>query len=80
MDGFYFGKYLATTVSCKFDNKFIFLYFFLQGNRPLALKHLTTFLKSLETYYNPTNHGKWTMPLGALLNELVTSFSHRLKK
>ncbi|XP_035710341.1 proteasome activator complex subunit 4A isoform X3 [Folsomia candida] len=50
------------------------------GNRPQAIQHLCTFLKSLETYYNPTNHGKWTMPLGALLNELVSSFSLRLKK
>lgn len=56
------------------------LIFLSQGNRPEPIKHLCTFLKSLETYYNPTNHGKWTMPLGALLNELVTSFSLRLKK
>lgn len=50
------------------------------GNNPEAIKYLKNFLKSLETYYNPSNHGKWSIPLGALLNDLVNAFCLRVKK
>ncbi|ODM89343.1 Proteasome activator complex subunit 4 [Orchesella cincta] len=50
------------------------------GNNPAAIRYLKNFLKSLETYYNPSNHGKWSVPLGALLNDLVNAFCLRVKK
>lgn len=58
----------------------MFFFMLTQGNNRDAIKYLKNFLKSLETYYNPSNHGKWSIPLGALLNDLVNAFCLRVKK
>jgi len=44
------------------------------------MNYLENFLECLETYYNPSNQGRWTTALCSLLNELVASFATRIKK
>ncbi|CAG7729357.1 unnamed protein product [Allacma fusca] len=50
------------------------------GNNPAALNYLRTFIKSLETYYNPANAGRWTNTLANLLRELAENFTRRVKR
>lgn len=45
-----------------------------------TLKYLKKLIKSIDSYFHPSNEGNWTGILGDFLLILCTRFSKRLKK
>lgn len=52
----------------------------LGGSDDLAIHHLEMLFKSLESYYHPSNIGKWNAKLSQLLYKLPSEFVRRLHR
>ncbi|XP_071784078.1 proteasome activator complex subunit 4-like [Asterias amurensis] len=52
----------------------------MMGNTKLCQEHLTNFFNAVESYFHPSNIGKYTMKLQRLLSALPNAFTRRLRR
>ncbi|GCB62155.1 hypothetical protein scyTo_0011429, partial [Scyliorhinus torazame] len=72
------SKYLSSAY--EIGHVVVWISSMLGGPSKLAQKHLSGFFKSIESFYHPSNNGRWLMKLMKLLQRLPASVVRRLHR